>query len=137
MSSQPTNHSPEKLLNLARVETRVESPSVLPLPEHLEKYERIYPGLANRMMALAEKQQTHRHQMELRNMEALIEVQNKTFNEARLGQIFALLIGTIAIGVGGLVAFMGSQWTGSIIGGGGVIGLVSVFIYGRKKSGES
>ena len=32
------------------------------------------------------------------------------------------------------VAYHGSQWAGGFIGGGGVIGLVSVFVLGRRKS---
>ena len=55
-----------------------------------------------------------------------------------LGQIFGLIIGLVAIVSGALTATYGSQpasrWVGGLIGGGGVIGLVSVFVLGRRKT---
>ncbi len=50
-----------------------------------------------------------------------------------LGQIFGLIIGMTAIISGALTAYYGSEWAGGFIGGGGVIGLVSVFVLGRRK----
>ncbi len=51
-----------------------------------------------------------------------------------LGQVFGFLIGMTAIISGVLTAYNGSQWAGGFIGGGGVIGLVSVFVLGLKKA---
>ena len=42
--------------------------------------------------------------------------------------------GMTAIISGALTAYHGSQWAGGFIGGGGVIGLVSVFVLGRRKA---
>jgi hypothetical protein len=53
---------------------------------------------------------------------------------AYLGQSFGLGIGMTAIISGALTAYHGSQWAGGFIGGGGVLGLVSVFVLGRRKS---
>jgi uncharacterized membrane protein len=61
----------------------------------------------------------------------------RDFAEGRLGQIFALLIGLTAILVGGVCALNGANLAASIIGGGGVIGLVSVFVYGRRHAQSS
>ena len=48
-----------------------------------------------------------------------------------LGQVFGLIIGLTAIISGSLTAYHGSPLAGGFIGGGGVIGLVSVFVLGR------
>lgn len=81
---------------------------------------------------MAEDEQSHRHDMERQTLDAQKDDLMRDRMEARLGQVFALIIGLAAI-IGGVVASnMGAQWTGSIIGGGGVIGLVAVFIKGRQ-----
>ena len=51
-----------------------------------------------------------------------------------LGQVFGFLIGMTAIISGAVTAYHGSEWAGGFIGGGGVIGLVSVFVLGRRKA---
>lgn len=51
-----------------------------------------------------------------------------------LGQVFGLIIGITAIVSGALTAYHGSPMAGGFIGGGGVIGLVSVFVLGRRKA---
>ena len=50
-----------------------------------------------------------------------------------LGQLCGLIIGMTAIISGTLAAYHGKEWAGAFIGGGGVIGLVSVFVLGRRK----
>jgi uncharacterized membrane protein len=51
---------------------------------------------------------------------------------ARIGQICAFLIGITTIISGTYAAVHGAEISGALIGTGGVIGLVTVFIYGRK-----
>jgi uncharacterized membrane protein len=99
----------------------------IPSAQELQRYEQVQPGLADRIVSMAEKEQGHRHTIETTTM-------NLDFAEGKRGQIFAFLIGTGAIIVGGYCAIHGANIAGSIIGGGGVVGLVSVFVYGRKHS---
>jgi uncharacterized membrane protein len=106
----------------------------LPAPQVLEGYERICPGAAERIIAMAEAQGRHRQQMERETLAASVEWQNKMFAEARRGQFCALAIGMAAIITGGLVVAAGHPVSGSILGGSGVAGLVSAFIYDRKNS---
>lgn len=98
----------------------------LPPPESLASYDEISPGFANRIIAMAESEMTHRHEIEKKALTGDIW-------EARIGQVFGLLIGISTIIAGAITAINGAQWAGGFIGTGGVIGLVSVFIYGRKK----
>ncbi len=56
---------------------------------------------------------------------------------ARWGQVFGFVIGMAALIAGAFSAYHGQQIAGSFIGAGGVIGLVSVFVLGRMKLGET
>jgi len=98
----------------------------IPPPQVLADYDKISPGFADRIISMAESEAKHRHTLEEKALKSQII-------EIRLGQIFAFLIGSFTIAAGAFSAIRGAQIAGSIIGSGGVIGLVSVFIYGRKK----
>lgn len=100
----------------------------LPPPEILEQYNKIEPGFANRICRMAESEAEHRRALENYAVKA-------DYKEARLGQIFAFLIGVITIGCGAWVANSGNPAAGGILSTVGVVGLVSVFIYGRKHKG--
>ena len=131
---KPGNHIAPTSQHLTGVDERLvaaikeEFSGPLPHPEILENYNRIVPGAAERIIQMAESEKEHRHYIEKAALRADIR-------EARLGQIFAFLIGTIAIVCGAYTAIEGAPGAGGVIGGGGVIGLVSVFILGRKKQG--
>lgn len=104
----------------------------LPHPDTLKGYSEIDPAFPQRILKMAEDEQSHRHEMERQALQAQKDDLKRDRLEARLGQVFALVIGLAAI-VGGVVAAVkGAQWSGSIIGGGGVIGLVTVFVKGRQ-----
>lgn len=70
--------------------------------------------------------------MEEKYADAGIQDAVKDRMERRIGQILGFLIGTIAIVAGAIVSTKGQPWAGGFIGGSGVIGLVSVFIYGQR-----
>lgn len=103
---------------------RVEFQGPLPPPDILIQYNDIQPGFAERIVAMAEREQAHRHSLE----ETVV---TSSFKEAQRGQKYGLSIGVVAIIAGAITAVAGAPVTGSIIGGGGVIGLVSVFVLGR------
>ena len=97
----------------------------LPPPSILKQYNTIDPTFADRIVKMAESEQEHRKNMDIRSLEG-------QFRERRIGQVFGLIIGTIAI-VGGVVASLsGAEISGGFIGFGGVIGLVAVFVIGRR-----
>ncbi len=56
---------------------------------------------------------------------------------ARWGQILGFAIGIAALVAGTFTATQGYEIAGSFIGTGGVVGLVSVFVLGRMKLGET
>lgn len=104
----------------------------IPAPEILAAYERLTPGLAERIVKMAEDEAHHRRKTESEII-ALQQYDQKAYRRSELfGQIFALAIGLGAL-VGSVVAAVhGQQIAASFIGTSGVTGLVSAFIIGRR-----
>ncbi|WP_157469741.1 DUF2335 domain-containing protein [Gemmata sp. SH-PL17] len=111
-------------------------PEGFPDPTVLERYNAVIPNFSERFMAQWEAEAEHRRDQENRRDEAIIADQRSAYVLARWGQICGLAIGLFAIAVGGVTAYnspnLGSQLAGGFIGGGGVIGLVSVFVIGKR-----
>jgi uncharacterized membrane protein len=100
------------------------SSEVLPPAAVLAEYEKTVPGSAREILDVFQKMAAHRCTLEMRAQEAQIA-------DTRRGQFFGLIIGLVAIIAGSVTAIYGSGLAGGFIGGGGVIGLVSVFVLGR------
>lgn len=112
----------------------------VPPPEILAEYENIQSGLAERILAMAEKEQIHRHKNQSKQIDAHINLSTinleKSYQERRFGQICGLIIGVFAIGCGSYVAINDAEIVGGFIGASGVGGIVSVFVLGRKETEE-
>ena len=98
----------------------------IPQPNHLEHYDKICPGAADRIISMAEKEQSHQHSVEKDAIAGEI-------SERRLGQLLAFGIAFATIGVGAYTGINGAEITGSFIGVGGVTGLAWIFIKGRDR----
>ena len=81
----------------------------IPPPALLEHYDKIIPGAAERILAMAESETTHRHQQEAVAIEANIAVQQHqisvesrqiqlVFRSDVMGQVFGFLISLSSIG---------------------------------------
>lgn len=97
----------------------------LPPPDEMEKYERISPGAAERIITITETEISHRQELEKTSVD-------NEYKEASKGQNCAVIIGALAIIFGAITGMSGAQWTGSVIAGIGGAGLVSAFIRGRR-----
>lgn len=97
----------------------------LPDPQSLSSYDQLIPNGADRIMKMAEKQQDHRMKIER------TAIGRQTF-QSFMGQIFGFLIGLAGIGSGTFLAYNGFTTVGTVIAGGTVVSLVSVFVIGRK-----
>jgi len=97
----------------------------LPDPETLSEYSAIIPNGAERIMQMAEKQLDHRMKMENK-------VVRGQMLQSNIGQIFAFLIGIAALSASTYCIVNGYEWSGSILGIGGLTGLVTAFIKGRS-----
>lgn len=103
-----------------------------PAPELLAAYEAITPGAADRIFKRIETEATHRHAMEAKALAAQIADAKAQRTAERLGQVFGLAVALFTVGAASYTAVHGAQVAGSIIGTGGLIGLVAVFIMGRR-----
>jgi len=97
------------------------------LLDRIEKLAPTSPDIARELLKEFQAFSAHLREMDRKALQAQIFVMY-------LGQVFGLVIGLTAIICGALTAYHGAEWAGGFIGGGGVIGLVSVFVLGRAKS---
>jgi uncharacterized membrane protein len=103
----------------------------IPPPEILRKYDEIHPGLAERIIKMAEEEAAHRRIMEREVTAVQARDQTAYRRSELLGQVFGFAIGLAAIGGAALAAVKGAQIAASFIGTAGVTGLVTAFIMGR------
>jgi uncharacterized membrane protein len=104
----------------------------LPPGEEFERYERVRPGAAERILAMAEREQARRHP----SIDAAIELDRKSLKHdilrSYVGQCFGLLAVTMAFALAGYCIFRGYPWAAVGIAGGTLASLASVFVAGRK-----
>ena len=97
----------------------------LPPAEAFEHYERVCPGAADRIIAMAEQQASHRQELEKRR-EATIS------RNSQIGIVSALLL-AIFILVGGVICvILGHDWAGGVIVSLDLGSLCAVFVYGTN-----
>ncbi len=99
---------------------------LLPPPAMLREYEEISPGFAERLMAMVERQQDHRHQLEDLTVRG---------NERRanwgiwIGAGVVLLVLAAAV----TLSLLGHETVAAVIGGLDIVGLATVFVVGRRE----
>lgn len=96
----------------------------LPPPGVLQGYEDVVPGAAERIIAMAESEQNHRHHIQR-------ESTNKHYAFRRTGQFFGLLVALGGLTTAGYIAYLGHPAAASVIGGTTLLGMVAVFVTGR------
>jgi len=95
-------------------------------PEVLEKYNQALPGLAERIITMAEKQATHRQQIE----KTVIE--SNAFTQ-KVAPFLGFIITMTAVGGGTELILKGKDVYGLAAIVTALASLVGVFIYGKKK----
>ena len=98
----------------------------IPPPEIMRGFEELLPGSADRILVMAEKQEAHRHTLEIANVRGNLASQ-------RLGQLFALIIALAAIGCGTFLLYTGHSLEGFGTMFPALAGFAGIFIYGRRK----
>jgi len=107
----------------------------LPPPEYFAQYEQACPGSAERILAMAEHQATHRCSMENKTLEAAIEDRKQVRLFEKRGQFCGLTIGVVAIVAGASVAILNpgaAAWAGTFISCSGIASIVGAFIYDKR-----
>lgn len=125
-SDIPNNQS--QLQQLVRQEVRTELyQGLVPHPDTIAKFEKLYPGAAQFFFEEVEKQTNHRISMETKVVESNIQ------NEKR-GSWFAFIITMTALIGGFILVGLGYKVSGVITAVGGLAVLVGVFITGKVMS---
>ncbi len=123
---KPQEPNPSKsTISIQRESFLIEHSGPLPPPSILEKYNHVVPGAAERIIKMAENQSAHRQQLEK-------IVIGSDARHSFLGVIFAFIIAMSFLAVAAYSINLGHTVAGTLIGTGGLTGLVSVFIYGTK-----
>ena len=105
------------------------SPGPLPPPALLAQYNNAFPGCAERIVTMTERQLTHRHGLESRVVEGKLAAER---TGQRLG--FVLVLAALTVG-GGLIAFdKDAGGLTAIVGA--LASVVAIFVYGRRKEAE-
>ena len=101
----------------------------LPAPEILRGYDDILPGAAERIIRMAEKEQTNAHES---GMLALREA----VADRKRGQIIAGIVAPAALGTSAFLGHNGHAVAASSVGGATAVGLLPVFLAERRSSGS-
>lgn len=138
VSAEESNVDPQRELNLSQqISARVEITRPIPSAKILEQYNCILPSAADRIISMAEREQEHGHKMQEKLVDSQILDRKQERTEKRLGQIFGLTIGVVAILAGSATVILKSSIAGEVAGGliglSGVSGLVSVFVLGLRE----
>lgn len=99
----------------------------IPPPIVLKEYNDICPGAADRILKMAEDQSTHRQRLEK-------EVITSDIKNEKRGQLFGFLIGVTGITASVFLGVFASSWAAVLLGGGTLVSLTSVFVYGKRQS---
>lgn len=122
-SSEPgTREIAEVLIaHLEASATRFSGP--LPPPEILESYDRIVPGAAKKIMAMALRQSKHRQELERKVVESDVQ-------RSRDGLWVGGALSLTSIILGASAVFTGHDTAGAAIATATVVSLAGVFVYG-------
>lgn len=97
----------------------------LPHPGTLAEYDRICPGAASRILAMAESQSQHRQELE-----RLVVLSNCRSQDR--GPILGFLLATGAIALGGFLILHGKEVSGLVALIGALVAVVVPFLYGKR-----
>lgn len=110
----------------------------LPPPEILLQYKKIIPDAPERLLALVEKEQAHRHENENKMTEAVVADSKAARAADTRGDIIAIVtfIACMALGLFILIQGYSEVIAGSLVGA-PLISSIGAFIFKRKKSQAS
>jgi uncharacterized membrane protein len=105
----------------------------LPDPKTLSDYDTALPGLAERIVKLAEDEVKHRHDIDNEILKLHDNALRKDSEERRFGQLCGFGIGCISLIVSTIAIALHAETAAIVIGGTTVVGLVTVFVTGKWK----
>lgn len=103
----------------------------LPPPEVVARYAEIAPDWPERIIAMAEKEGDHRRACEAQLVAQERTEMELTFRQKGRGQLYGFCIALAGLGLTAWFGAAGKEVVASVLGGGTVLGLVTVFVTGR------
>jgi len=97
----------------------------IPPPQILKGYNEVIKDGAERIITMAEKQSNHRMQLEDHAIK-------EELKQSRLGQVFGFVLGLVGFGLATTLSILGHDGIAGIFGTTTIIGLVTVFVLGKK-----
>jgi|GEM_PF-886035 len=97
----------------------------LPPPAILKAYDKVQPGLADRIVSLTEQQAQHRMQLEAFVIQGDVK-------RANLGLLIGALMGAACLTCGTFLVINGHDWAGAGVIGTSAATLVGTFVYGSN-----
>ncbi|MGY3931227.1 DUF2335 domain-containing protein [Aeromonas encheleia] len=127
------------------VERIVQSPAIkrvvmemhqgpLPPARAMAEYEQVLPGSAERIMRMAELEQSQRHSMQKEQLAQHKELSKGFLNNDRLGKWMGFAIVLAVLGFAAWMADKGHPTIAGILVGVDLVGLAAVFVIGRLLS---
>lgn len=123
---------------------QVEMAGPLPPASEFGKYEQILKGAAERILAMAEKEQQHRHTLTEKHSLIAIEARADESQHVKRGQVFGLIVSLSAIGAGALTSIIASihgsvagAIAGGIVGAGGLASVILAFLGKRSETARA
>lgn len=97
----------------------------IPPPELLKGYNEVVKDGAERIFIMAEKQSNHRMQLEDHAIK-------EELKQSRLGQVFGFILGIVGLVLAAILAILDHEAIAGIFGTTTIVGLVTVFVLGKK-----
>lgn len=98
----------------------------LPEPSILSDYDKVLPGLADRIVVMAESEKDHRHRMQSRQLEL-------SARRSFIGLISGLIVALSCIILAIWVTYRGYYVAGTIIASIDIVALTAIFVLGAKQ----
>lgn len=104
-----------------------------PHPEHVKAWAAHVPDAPERFLRMLEAEQSHRQEMESREMAMQEYAHPRMFTEAKRGQLLAAVINVLGIFSAVLLGYFGATWPSVIIGGLCTVLLAGSYLQTRPK----
>ena len=112
-------------VEITSVSRRITWRAPIPQPDAMERYDRLLPGAAERILRRWEKQSDHRMYVEKTRVES-------DSRRSDVGLIFAFILSLLIISLGAYAVIWGNPWVGVAVIGINIAGLAGVFVYGTN-----
>jgi uncharacterized membrane protein len=100
----------------------------LPATQDYEGYERVLPGSANRILAMAEKEQTHRHGLDRVDFQQTDQLMKYDYAAFSRGQWMGFGIAVLLIGIGTAFVLLDKPVAAAVAGSFGAVSAIATAI---------